>query len=50
MGGLGMMRARRYAQCHFVDIGALEQVMLREACCMSFYLKNIKSNRVKIKH
>ena len=29
-------RARRYAQCHFVHIGALEHFMLRQIVCM-FY-------------
>ena len=37
-----------YVQCDFVDIGALERGMLRHVCCILFYLKSIKSNRVKI--
>ena len=43
-------RSKRYAQCHFMDIGALGRVMLQQVCCLCFYLKNIKSNRVKIQH
>ena len=39
-----------YAQCHFVDIGALDRVVLRQVRCILFYLRNIKSNDAKVKH
>ena len=39
-----------YAQCHFVDIGALGRVVLRQVRCILFYLKNIKSNDAKVQH
>ena len=42
-------RAKRYAQCHFVYIGALERVMLRQVVCISYKFAKAPSSNANIK-
>ena len=42
-------RAKRYAQCHFVDMSAHKSVMLARACCMLGSLAEPTSIHVSIK-
>ena len=37
-------RAKRYAQCHFVHIGALERFMLRQVVCNFFNFVKARPN------
>ena len=41
--------ARRYAQCHFVHIGALEHFMLRQVVCASYNFAKALSSNANIK-
>ena len=42
-------RAKRYAQCHFVYIGALEHVMLRQVVCISYSYARAPSSSANLK-
>ena len=42
-------RAKRYAQCNFVHIGALERVMLRQFVCISYKFAKAQSSNANIK-
>ena len=41
-------RAKHYAQCHFVHIGALERVMLRQVVCISYNFAKAPSSNANI--
>ena len=47
--GWEMGRAKRYAQCHFVDISAIERFMLRQVGCIFGDFAKTTSNSVNIK-
>ena len=42
-------RAKRYAQCHFVHIGALKRFMLRQVVCIFLYFVKAQSSSANIK-
>ena len=42
-------RARRYAQCHFVDMGTLKRFMLGQIRCVFYNFAKTKSSGVNIK-
>ena len=42
-------RAKRYAECHFVHIGALERVMLRQVVCIPYEFAKAPSSNANIK-
>ena len=42
-------RAKRYAQCHFVHIGALEHFMLRQVVCIFYNFAKAPSSSANIK-
>ena len=42
-------RAKRYAQCHFVHIGALEHFMLRQVVCIFYKFAKAPSSSANIK-
>ena len=42
-------RAKRYAQCHFVDMGALKRFMLGQVRCVFYNMAKTTSSGVNIK-
>ena len=42
-------RAKRYGQCHFVDMSALKRIMAQERVNFVGYLANLKPSRANIK-
>ena len=42
-------RAKRYVQCGFVDMGALERFMLGQVGCVFYNFAKMMSNNVNIK-
>ena len=42
-------RAKRYAQCHFVDMGALKRFMLGQVRCVFYNFAKATSSGVNIK-
>ena len=42
-------RAKRYAQCHFVNMGALKRFMLQEVRCTFSYSAEVTSSCANIK-
>ena len=47
--GPDMGRQKRYGQCHFVDISALERFMLRQVVCMFYNFVKAPPNSANIK-
>ena len=46
--GPDMGRQKRYAQCDFVDISALERFMLRQVVCMFYNFAKAPPNSANI--
>ena len=42
-------RAKRYSQCHFLNIGALEHFMLRQVVCIFYNFAKAPSSSANIK-